>query len=48
MGHLTFVAKRLSPGRKQMDFAILCSCRFQMGFSVVVVLYGYIVEYAFV
>ena len=25
-----------------------CSCRFHVGFSVVVVLYSYIVEYAFV
>ena len=44
--------------QKQKDFAILwfstwaaftghCSCRFQVGFSVVVALYSYIVEYAF-
>ena len=34
--------------RKQDDFTILCSCRFHIGFSVVV-LYtcSYIVEYAF-
>ena len=43
VGHLTFLSKRLSAGRKQKDFAILwistrvvftghCSCRFHVGF----------------
>ena len=51
VGHLTFVSKRLSAVGK--DFAILdtftghCSCRFHMGLSVFVILYSYILEYAF-
>jgi len=54
VGHLTFVSKRLSAvGSKRIlqffDSAReLRSCRFHVDFSVVVVLYSYIVEYAFV
>ena len=56
MGHLTFVSKRLSAvGNKRISQFFdsarelrHCSCRFYMGFSVVAVLYSYIVEYAFV
>ena len=59
VGHLTFRVKMSVSGRKQKGFSILwfsrwaaftghCSCRFHVGFSVVVVLYSSIVEYAFV
>ena len=60
VGNLTFAPKRLSAvGNKRIsqffDSAselrsrvIICSCGFHVGFSVVVVLYSYIVEYAFV
>ena len=59
LGHLTFMSKRLSAvGSKRISqffdsareplFKGHCSCRFHVGFSVVVVLYSYIVEYAFV
>ena len=54
VGQLTFVPKRLSAvGNKRIfskwrAFTGHCSCRFHVGFSVVVVLYSYIVEYAFV
>ena len=58
-GACDFRIKTSVSGPKQKDFAILwfskwaaftghCSCRFHVGFSVVVVLYSYIVEYAFV
>ena len=58
-GAFDFRVKTSVSGRKQKDFAILwfsrraaftghCSCRFHVGFSVVVVLYSSIVEYTFV
>jgi len=54
VGHLTFVSKRLSAvgDKKISPFFDSAreprSCRFHVGFSVVVVLYSYIVEYTFV
>ena len=59
VGHVTFVSKRLSAvGSKRIsqffDSAreprsrVIVLSRFHVGFSVVVVLYSYIVEYAFV
>ena len=54
MGHLTFESKRLSAvGNKRiLQFFDSAreprSCRFHAGFSVVVVLYSYVVEYTFV
>ena len=58
-GAFVFHVKTSVSGRKQKDFAILwfsrwatftghCSCQFHVGFSVVLVLYSPIVEYAFV
>ena len=59
VGNLTFAPKRLSAvGNKRISQFFdsareprsqgHCSCRFHVGFSVVVVLCSYIVEYAFV
>ena len=59
MGHLTFMSKRLSAvenkrisqffdSARELRLRVIALCRFHMGFSVVVVLYSYIVEYAFV
>ena len=59
LGHLTFLSKRLSAVEtkrfrnslnQQVKAALTghCSCQFHVGFSVVAVLYSYIVKYAFV
>ena len=58
-GAFDFCVKSSVSGQKQKDFEIFwfstwaaftghCSCWFHVGFSVVVVLYSYIVEYGFV
>jgi len=54
VGHLTFASKRLSAVRNKRLLQFFDSareprsCQFHVGFSVVVILYSYIVEYAFV